>query len=492
MTQPLTVNVEKQELLARATELEAPIPGLPNEIQTLQGPCAFAGVSAAAEQLVLSANNMRTYLAVGERERGHLAESLRNAAAAYEDNDEQAAEALRTGTPVVPVPPKLADPGVHRGLLGDTPKALGATPADYTFQTVKQRASDLEQPDQGTAFLAFADAWDAYRIALLQAADRFRPFTEWSGTACSAVEANFDQQRSWLTGMASLCGQMVTQARTLVDTLRYALQKHVWFNDRHVDYAGILELEQIWVNQASKSKNPGVQKQWADTFASFQEQSDQIVADFQQKANLPLAPVNPPKPPEAYPIDPPSDSPDVPNDGGATLPDVPGELPGGTPDSPEIPSLPSADMPKTPSAPTGDIAGVKDVPAPALPKGGSPSLKPASAGLGGFGMPSMPLKGVPSTPLKDPYYAAPAAPVPAATGAAGPTLAAPGGRGAMGGGGMGAAPLGAQGADRGAGKAKRVGQEESSIYIESRAWTEGLIGRLPGPKNPADQKGQKS
>ena len=37
MTQPLTVNVEKDELLARAAELENPIPGLPAEIQTLRG-----------------------------------------------------------------------------------------------------------------------------------------------------------------------------------------------------------------------------------------------------------------------------------------------------------------------------------------------------------------------------------------------------------------------------------------------------------------------
>lgn len=60
----------------------------------------------------------------------------------------------------------------------------------------------------------------------------------------------------------------------------------------------------------------------------------------------------------------------------------------------------------------------------------------------------------------------------------------------MGPGGMGAAPLGAQG-DRGLGKGKRLQQDDDAIYTENRAWTEGIIGRLPVPKNGTDQKGQK-
>jgi hypothetical protein len=36
MTQPLTMDVEQEELLARANELEEPIPSLPPEIQALQ------------------------------------------------------------------------------------------------------------------------------------------------------------------------------------------------------------------------------------------------------------------------------------------------------------------------------------------------------------------------------------------------------------------------------------------------------------------------
>src|SRR5262249_53452282 len=98
----------------------------------------------------------------------------------------------------------------------------------------------------------------------------------------------------------------------------------------------------------------------------------------------------------------------------------------------------------------------------------------------------------PSAPLKAPYYGA-SSPGPAANGATGPGLGAPGpgASGAMGGGGMGAAPMGAQG-DRGAGKGKRLGQDDGAIYTENRAWTEGIIGRLPAPKSATDQKGQKA
>lgn len=92
MTQPSTLNVEKDELIARAAELEQSIPGLPSA--NPGAPCSLSMVLKAAQQLALSADNMRLYLGVGERERMRLAESLRNAAKAYQDADEAAEDAL--------------------------------------------------------------------------------------------------------------------------------------------------------------------------------------------------------------------------------------------------------------------------------------------------------------------------------------------------------------------------------------------------------------
>lgn len=488
MTQPLAVNVEKQELLARAAELEQPIPGLPSELQALQAPCNLAPIVAAAEQLVLSANNMRIYLAAGAKERTDLAESLRNAAAAYEDADEGAAQALHNGTSVPNRPVQHAAQVVDRASLKDT--RLAADPLPNEFQAVKQRAFDLEQPDQGAAFLAFADAWAAHRIALLQAVVRFRPFTEWSGTACAAVEANFDQQRSWLTGMAELCNQLVTQAHTVVDAHRWMRGAHIVFPDLNpaggdyvLDYAEILRCEQTWERIWDDPSQAGYKQSYIEFFQKAQEKSDELIAQYQQKANLPLAPINPPTPPAATGIQPPSDD-NLPDGGGPLYPDgSPGDAPVGVPSVPSIPSLPTGNTPKAPPPPSPAVAGIDNAKVAGLPKAGAPGLKPASIGLGGLGMPS--------TPLQDPHYAT-ASPGAAAKGAEGPGFAAPGrsAAGAMGGGGMGAAPLGTQG-DRGAGKGTRLQRDDDAIYTENRAWTEGIIGRLPAPKSATDQKGQK-
>lgn len=118
LTQPQALSVEYQELMTRADEVEAAIPGQPAE--NPGAPCALAMVTAAAAQLALSADNMRLYLGVGDRERRRLAESLRNAAKAYEEVDESAEEAIDNGTSVSPATPGLADEGPDPVTLSDT------------------------------------------------------------------------------------------------------------------------------------------------------------------------------------------------------------------------------------------------------------------------------------------------------------------------------------------------------------------------------------
>lgn len=96
MTLAQVLAVEGEELLARAVRLEAPIPGLPTEDP--QPPCDFAPAKEAAAELARSAGEMRKYLGYFDTERARLAQSLRNAAKAYEEVDEHAAADLDTGS----------------------------------------------------------------------------------------------------------------------------------------------------------------------------------------------------------------------------------------------------------------------------------------------------------------------------------------------------------------------------------------------------------
>ncbi len=92
MTEPEPVNLEYDEIIARAELLEQPIPDPPSE--NPNPPSRLAMAIQAAADLGFSADNMRYYLDQGRKERENLAESLRNAAKAYEEADEQAAEAV--------------------------------------------------------------------------------------------------------------------------------------------------------------------------------------------------------------------------------------------------------------------------------------------------------------------------------------------------------------------------------------------------------------
>ncbi|SOX56700.1 ESX-1 secretion-associated protein EspB [Mycobacterium ahvazicum] len=88
MTQ--TVNVEYQELMARADEIEAPLPKMP--AGNPQAPCALSFVRDSAVQIAINADSLRLYVQACQREWSSLAKSLRNAAKAYEEADEGAAD----------------------------------------------------------------------------------------------------------------------------------------------------------------------------------------------------------------------------------------------------------------------------------------------------------------------------------------------------------------------------------------------------------------
>jgi ESX-1 secreted protein B PE domain len=483
----VTLTVEQEELLARADELEAPIPGLPSE--NPQPPCQLSPATSAATQLAFSADSMRTYLAAGDQVRQQLADSLRKAAKAYDDVDENAAGVLGGGNGSV----SKDTAGLGDGHPDAVP--LGATQlADLgnagNYADVKQRAWEIEQGDQGASFDRFVEGWTAYQQALLDATQRFRPFQQWSGAAADAVEQSFEQQRQWMYTMADMCGKMAAQAQDVTATHRWAVPEHILPKKKvyrsgdgtasveidtfeaggpPVTYSGILQLEAAY----QSTGDPKLQHVYMKIYTEFQATSDSVVAEYVQKAGVPLAPMDPPVPPAAGSI-PPPDGPGSGDsgsgDGGTSINPPPGGLdqPSSIPNIPMIPNMPTGQTP-SPAALTNAMPG-----APKLPTG--PAVKPASLGGGaGGGMPAVPLQPAPdleSASRTTPAGRDLASLMDASMGRA--NLAAGGATG----GGMGTAPMGGPGGQpQGDGKGKRVQQGDESLYTEDRPWTEAVIGR---------------
>jgi hypothetical protein len=508
MTEPQTTNVEYEELMARAVELEAPMPGQPTDNSEV--PCNLAMVQRATQDVGMSADFMRDRLGQGERERARFAESLRNAAKAYEETDENVAEGLNSETSISPVLPKPVADEVDPVTLGDgdTPYVMAAGDSEYL--SVENASQQIAAGDQGASLTRFADAWEAYQRTLRQAAvdprSRFRNFQHWWNESSAAAEASLEAQRSWLDSMAGYCGQLAGQAKDVVSAHKLAVSKHptvaqvaevntnmylyycqgikktswpykdICQNSRWdcpvKFWSGAIESCQFKDGDENKTNsNRNLTKRHAD----MQAKSEETLAEYQQKARLPLTPLSPPKPPPAHYIPPPPEPEPEPEPEPGPNPD---DLPfdgGGLPDtSGMMPSVPT--LPTTPNDKAMKDA-LKDAfkGAPGLPKGG-PGLKPA--GLGGGGG----LGGAPAMPLQ-PSVDAEAASRPAAAGPGGASLGRgiPGTGGAMGGGmGGGMAPM-APGAGQGqnAGKGKRMEEDDDALYVEDRSWTEGVIGNRP-------------
>src|ERR1700743_2701676 len=88
MTQ--AVKVEYEELMARADELEQPIPPMPSS--NPKPPCGLSFVADAATQIGMNADTLRSTILSAQREWNTLAKSLRKAAKAYQDVDEGSAD----------------------------------------------------------------------------------------------------------------------------------------------------------------------------------------------------------------------------------------------------------------------------------------------------------------------------------------------------------------------------------------------------------------
>ncbi|MEK1135691.1 hypothetical protein OSJ16_25310, partial [Mycobacterium ulcerans] len=114
MSAPRMLTVNRNEILARADELDTPIANPPSD--PVKAACGLETAVTGAKQIKLSADNLRTRLAVGAQERHRIAEFMRSAAKAYEDVDGQAAAPCATAekVPCRPRHSPRTQPQIHR------------------------------------------------------------------------------------------------------------------------------------------------------------------------------------------------------------------------------------------------------------------------------------------------------------------------------------------------------------------------------------------
>ncbi|CAM4309755.1 Antigen MTB48 [Mycobacterium basiliense] len=468
MTKPLNVQVVPEELMARAAELEV-VSAVPagNPV----APCALPMIADAAAELGFSADTMRTYLALGTQARRKVADALRQAAKSYQGTDEDAAQALNSGADTVsPVTPHPVVSDRAPGRLGDgRGVGAGATPPP-SYPEVRQAAEQIAEPDQGTAFNAFAEAWTQYLQPLLNSTEAFRPFENWQGDAATAVEADFQQFRDWVYKMADMVRQLITQAQGVTSAQGWAITQHPTVEQ-------LKQLDAQWV-EAEEFKRAGfnvskVEHSIMQKYATYQQTSQSVLAEYSKRANLPLPALEPPDPPAAYsPTPAPDPSPTPAPTPGPTPAPTPSSGAGGLSGMPMmmggIPSLGGMRSAATGGAGAGVARGLA----------GGPALRPAALGGGAGG----------GMPLQSPSGADPAPSVAAAGDAASLGRANRGAGGAAAGrGGMGMAPVGHGGHGQSGNKGKREPTDDESLYTEDRAWTEAIIGgREPAVTSDAD------
>ena len=326
MTQ--TLNVEHEELMARADELERPLPTIPSSKPV--GPCALSFVNDAALRLARSADTLQMYLKQCEREWKSLAKSLRNAAKAYEQVDEGAADAINNESSSGVTPAAVTG---NDEPFAPPPPAPMAADFQYPYYEVRQAAVDIEAPDQGTSFKAFAQEWDAFQKAFREEDYRFRMFTSWEGEARQRVEENFRQQKEWIFSTAQLCTTLGRQADRVVEVHKRATARTGYQDQHAMDNAHPTTYEvsqcDYWYKLYSERYSVYLPSaiEW---YEKLQISSETVLKYYVKTANLPLAPVNPTTPPKAtvikLPGETPSDSDTPPQDEapapGAGLPDM--------------------------------------------------------------------------------------------------------------------------------------------------------------------------
>jgi hypothetical protein len=384
---------------------------------------------------------------------------------------------------------------------------LQADELDKKFGDVKTVAQILRNGNQN-ASNDFRDEWFRYDNKLSTLTDRFPAFDNWEGEAADKVEKHFKRHTELIKSLAGLCKTLSQNAQSVKDAYVTAENNH----------PKLAEVEAVYkrLQFASKRTQAEYNEAMAD-LEKLQLRSQEVLTNYRKAINA-LSPLDKPPVPdrvngdlfltteqisernrkkqqEQLKRDTDALIGDL-TDGGNMQPNAaalanPTGLGG-----PRVPSPQKLLSAVNQAANMAKGMGHKPAPGgagtglpPVDPHG--PKMAPAAAmsGHGGGGAPS--LGGLGKAPLQPPS-------LPGGGPGSGPGVAAasftPGaadanavGRAAGAGGGMGGAPMGgmgAKGGQDGAGKSKRYGDDESALYTEQRAWTEGIIGITPRKLGP--------
>lgn len=533
----MTLQVDPSGLRVKASQISAPWPQTP---QPPVPPCGLPVAASAAAQLQAAGATLQSYSDAGQAHAQLLAASLNAAADAYEQVDQNAGEALGSGSPVSSGPALQMPPASPSIQPMDMQSA--AAPAGDTFVPLDTAAAQIAAPDQAASLDGYAQGWNNYASQLEAQASAFQlDSANWEGGSADAADGALRKHQQWMQEMAQSSRDLATQAQNVAAAHRAAVAEHPTPEQ-------VQQIEQMMMT----TDDPLAQQQYMEIYQQMLQKSEQVRADYEKGAQV--KPVHPPDLPDGrthcFPPwgqqDPSDDElhrkledldqeqihhmEQKPGGSGSKGPDTkqPGSSQPGDQQTP-----PAAPMPQQPAAQTATPAGAPATGTPAggapaggapsggapsggagggMPSGGmpgggmpggmpthqephlpkDPSLKPAAAhggggggaGGGGGGAPHAPLQ-----PAVTPNAVAPSGPAHEGAGPAAPVSGSAGGAGMGGGmGGMGAMPHGAHG--QGGKQARRHAPDEE-LYKEDRAWTEGVIGNRPRRKETSDTKAPK-
>jgi hypothetical protein len=389
-----------------------------------------------------------------------------------------------------------------------TGQYIGGSDLDTKFLDVKTVAQLLEQGDRN-ALNDFRYEWSEYEKELRKMADRFRAVSAWEGEAATKVEKHFQRHAELLRSLASLCRTLSGNAQAVTDAYIAA----------RTDHPKLAEIEALYRRLDANSKLSAADYNKAMAELEKFQQTSQTVLTTYRKAIYSLTPLDKPAVPDRVDGDlfmtteqisernRKKHEEQAKRERDALIDDMTGGLGGvAQPDAAALANSAGLGGPKLPS-PQKLLGAVNQAANMAKGMGHKPTPGGAGTGLppvdphgpkvapaaampgrgGGGGVPS--LGGLGKAPLQPPS-------LPGGAGG-GPGVAAasftPGaadanavGRAAGAGGGMGGAPAGGMGAkgQEGGSKSKRVGDDESPLYTEQRAWTEGIIGITPRKLGP--------
>ncbi|OBB57684.1 hypothetical protein A5757_19915 [Mycobacterium sp. 852013-51886_SCH5428379] len=505
--------VDPQTLRTQADAMTFPFVKLQSEAQR---PDRLTATIAAVENLNKNAAALSQYWSYAETENANIMGSLRSAADAYQNVDEEYGVAIDN-------PDRAA--AVGRITIPDNSVPLPAVPDDPAFGAVAPGSyADVETTQQ---LLAEGDDGASLQLLAvnfgimadhLDARSGLPNTTDWEGEAADAALKRHNTFNAWLEDLSKAYRELAHSAEKIREAHLAAKAAHQTIYEQYMT-----KKQQLATAYRQRSAGDPVIQQLQNDMQQLQQQSDDLREGYAAGADI--TPSMPGRPDSAAPSGPssvggggggggaPSGGMPNPSDFGrqggspAVSPASAGGQGGGAPSgggspgggSPAGGGSPGGGSPAGGGAPggglPGEIPGAGDEGLPPLPD--DPGLTPAAAGGGGAGGGAggggAGAGGIPAGPLQPAVGADSVAPV-ATGGARGGNAGGPAGAGAgVGGMGMGGMPMGGAGAGRGGGQDRKRTpglSPDEDLYVEDRPFTEAIIGRQPR-KGPQDNKDSK-